>query len=185
MATLPHDFELQAISAPPLIYTIHKSQRQPLSLFQLAVSSPAVPWQRLQQWRLFTFTHSGSSFTASRTEQLNWSSQSQSHIATDDQSISKSWCRAPSAAHDQIFITLWQLRSCFCGAPSLTRGRVCLLCMLVALASVVFFGSDPHIWDFPFRRLLRLAVSRWRHSTPPAPTGRPYCLHDNSSARTT
>jgi hypothetical protein len=54
-------------------------------------------------------------------------SQSQSHIATDSQSISKSWCRAPSVAHDQIFITVWQLRSCFCGAPSLRRGRVCLL----------------------------------------------------------
>jgi hypothetical protein len=34
------------------------------------------------------------------------SSQSQSHIATDGQSISKSWCRAPSGAHDQIFITV-------------------------------------------------------------------------------
>jgi hypothetical protein len=67
---------------------------------------------------------------------------SQSHIATDGQSISKSWCRAPSGAHDQIFITLWQLRSCFCGTPSLTRGRVCLLYMLLALASVVFLGSE-------------------------------------------
>jgi hypothetical protein len=25
--------------------------------------------------------------------------------------VSKSWCRAPSGAHDQIFITLWQVRS--------------------------------------------------------------------------
>jgi hypothetical protein len=41
------------------------------------------------------------------------SSQSQSHITTDGQSISKSWCQAPSAAHDQIFITLWQLRVLF------------------------------------------------------------------------
>jgi hypothetical protein len=55
------------------------------------------------------------------------SSQRQSHIATDGQSVSKSWCRAPSRAHDQIFITMWQLLSCYCGAPSLTRGRVCLL----------------------------------------------------------
>jgi hypothetical protein len=31
-------------------------------------------------------------------------SQSQSYIATDSRSISKSWCRAPSGAHDQIFI---------------------------------------------------------------------------------
>jgi hypothetical protein len=60
--------------------------------------------------------------------------QSQSHIATDGQSISKSLRRAPSGDHDQIFITLWQLRSCFCGAPSLTRGRVCLLYMLLGLA---------------------------------------------------
>jgi hypothetical protein len=63
--------------------------------------------------------------------------ESDIYIATDSQSISKSWCRAPSAAHDQIFITLWQLRSSFCGAPSLTRGRVCLLYMLLALASGV------------------------------------------------
>jgi hypothetical protein len=55
-------------------------------------------------------------------------------ITTPAQSISKSWRRAPSGAHDQIFIALWQLRSCFCGAPSLTRGRVCLLYMLLALA---------------------------------------------------
>jgi hypothetical protein len=53
-------------------------------------------------------------------------SQRQSHIATDGQSISKSWCRASSGAHDQVFITLWQLRSCLCGAPSVTRGRACL-----------------------------------------------------------
>jgi hypothetical protein len=96
-------------------------------------------------------------------------SQSQSHIATDGQSISKSWCRAPSGAHDQIFIAVWQLRSCFLW--------VCLLYMLLALASVVFLGSESlgtsdhillsQIWDLPFRRLLRLAGSRWSYSNPP------------------
>jgi hypothetical protein len=45
-----------------------------------------------------------------------------------------------------------------CGAPSLTRGRVCLLYMLLALASAVFLGSESlgtrdhillsQIWDF-------------------------------------
>jgi hypothetical protein len=60
----------------------------------------------------------------------------------DWRSISKSWCRAPSGAHYQIFITLWELRSCFSGAPFLTRGRVCLLYMILVLASVVFLGSD-------------------------------------------
>jgi hypothetical protein len=49
--------------------------------------------------------------------------------------------------------------------------------MLLVLASAVFLGSESlgtwehillsHIWDFPFRRLLRLAGSRWRYSTPP------------------
>jgi hypothetical protein len=65
--------------------------------------------------------------------------------------------------------------------PFLTRGRVCLLYMLLALASAVFLGSESletrdyillsQIWDFPFRRLLRLAGSRWRCSTPPAHGG--------------
>jgi hypothetical protein len=61
---------------------------------------------------------------------------------------------------------IWQLRSCFCGAPTLTRGRVCLLYMLLALASAVFLGSVSlgtrdhmllsQIWDFPSRRLWRV-----------------------------
>jgi hypothetical protein len=36
---------------------------------------------------------------------------------------------------------VWQLRSCFFGAPSLTRSRVCPLYMLLVLASAVFLGS--------------------------------------------
>jgi hypothetical protein len=38
--------------------------------------------------------------------------ESQSHIAADGQSVSLSWCRAPSGAHDQILVTVWQLLSC-------------------------------------------------------------------------
>jgi hypothetical protein len=83
----------------------------------------------------------------------------------------------PSGTYDQIWITVWQLRVCWCGALSLTRGRVCRLYMLLVLASGVFLGSESlgtrdHIllsqfWDFPFRHLLRLAGSRWRYSTRP------------------
>jgi hypothetical protein len=83
----------------------------------------------------------------------------------------------PSGAYDQIFITVRQLRVCRYGALSLTRGRVCRLQLLLALASAIILGSEPlgtrdhillsQIWDFPFRRLLRLAGSRWRYSTPP------------------
>jgi hypothetical protein len=55
------------------------------------------------------------------------------------------------------------------------RGRVCYLYMLLSLASAVFLGFESlgtrnhiwlsQIWDFPFRRLLRLAGSRWRYCT--------------------
>jgi hypothetical protein len=50
---------------------------------------------------------------------------------------------------------------CFCGALSLTRGRVCLLYMLLVLASAVFLGSEslgsrdhivgPFSWYFDCR----------------------------------
>jgi hypothetical protein len=83
----------------------------------------------------------------------------------------------PSGVYDQIFIIVWQLRVCWFGATSLTRGRVSRLQFLLALASAVIFWSESRwtrghillsqIWDFPFRRLLRLAGSRWRYSTPP------------------
>jgi hypothetical protein len=83
----------------------------------------------------------------------------------------------PPGAYDQIFITVGQLRVCWCGALSLKRGRVCLLYMLLVLASAVLLRSESlgtrdhislfQIWDFPFCRLLLLAGSRWRYSTPP------------------
>jgi hypothetical protein len=65
---------------------------------------------------------------------------------TVGQSVSKSWCRAPSGAHDQIFITVLQLQPWCCGAPSLRRGRVCLSYILLALASAVFLGVRVP-WD--------------------------------------
>jgi hypothetical protein len=42
--TYTHNSELQAITAPPLVSTIHNSPQHPLELFQPAWSSPAVPW---------------------------------------------------------------------------------------------------------------------------------------------
>jgi hypothetical protein len=103
------------------------------------------------------------------------SSQRQSHIATDGQSVSKSWCRAPSGAHDQIFITVWQLRSCFVGSR---EAGVCLLYMLLALVRAVFLGSEslgtrdhillPLILGLPFLSLPTTHRVRWRYSTPPS-----------------
>jgi hypothetical protein len=54
-----------------------------------------------------------------------------------------------SGAYDQTFISVrntecvWQLRSWFRGAPSLTKGRVCLLYVPLALDSAVFSGPSP------------------------------------------
>jgi hypothetical protein len=103
----------------------------------LTMASPVLPgwsplWTAAFQLSLF--------FTDSRTERLG-SSQSESHIATDSRSVSKSWCRATSGAHDKIFITVWKLRSCFRWKSSLMRGRVCLLCMLLALGRPYFTVS--------------------------------------------
>jgi hypothetical protein len=96
---------------------------------------------------------------------------------TVSQSVSKSWCQAPSGDHDQTFITVERYGVVFCEAPFLTRGRVCLFYMLLALASAVFLRSESlwtsdrillsQIRDFPFRRLLQLAGSRWRYSNLP------------------
>jgi hypothetical protein len=47
LTTYTHDSELQVITAPPPISTIRISPQHPLSLFQPAVSSLAIPWQRL------------------------------------------------------------------------------------------------------------------------------------------
>jgi hypothetical protein len=49
----------------------------------------------------------------------------------------------PSGAYDQIFITVRQLQACWCGALSLTRGWVCRLQLLLALASAVILGYSP------------------------------------------
>jgi hypothetical protein len=84
----------------------------------------------------------------------------------------------PSGAYDQICITIRQLRVCWCGAHSLTRGRICRLQLLLALGSAVIFGAESsgtidhvllsQIRDFPFCRLLRLGGLRWRYLNPPS-----------------
>jgi hypothetical protein len=49
----------------------------------------------------------------------------------------------PSGAYDQIFITVRQLRACWYGALSLTRGWVCHLQLLLHLASAFILGPSP------------------------------------------
>jgi hypothetical protein len=71
--------------------------------------------------------------------QFNDASSISSYVATDGQSATSSWCLAPLGTGDQmlhlfewqllsLFVNFFrQLRVCWCGAPSLTRGRVCNL----------------------------------------------------------
>jgi hypothetical protein len=63
----------------------------------------------------------------------------------------------PSGAYDRIFITVRQLRVCWCGALSLTRELVCRFQLLLVLSSAVILGSKSsgirdhillsQIWD--------------------------------------
>jgi hypothetical protein len=62
---------------------------------------------------------------------ISSSFQSQSYATTHGQS-----------AQDQIVVTVRQLRVCRHGMPSLTRGRVCHLQLLLALASTVILESE-------------------------------------------
>jgi hypothetical protein len=78
----------------------------------------------------------------------------------------------PSGAYNQIFITVRELRVCWRGALSLTRGRVCRLHLLLVLASAVIVRSEScgtrdhillsQIQDFPFNCLLN-----WIHEWSP------------------
>jgi hypothetical protein len=64
-----------------------------------------------------------------------------------------------SGPNEQTFITVRQLWFCWYGVPSLTRGRVCILELLLGLTSAVILGFESRrthdhillfqIWDFP------------------------------------
>jgi hypothetical protein len=75
-----------------------------------------------------TLTHTHTSLTVTDWLLRSQSqSQSQSYVMTDGQSVSMPWCQVHSGTRDQILHSVWKLLCCLCGAPSMTRGRVCLL----------------------------------------------------------
>jgi hypothetical protein len=74
---------------------------------------------------------------AALTTQVRSQRQSQSYFMTNGQSACLSRCQVASGDQDQIFVTLRQLRVCLCWVPSLTRGRVCLLQLLLTLVNAV------------------------------------------------
>jgi hypothetical protein len=76
-------------------------------------------------------------------------SESESYVTTNGQSASLSWYKAPIRGLRPDFFSVrnteyvWQLHFWFRGSPSLTRGRVCLLYVPLALSSAVFLGPSP------------------------------------------
>jgi hypothetical protein len=75
-----------------------------------------------------------------------------------------------TGAQDQIFITVRQLRVCWCRARALsiflTRRWVCRLQMLLALASAVIRGSESRRIMTIFCRLRSEALPTWRARSP-------------------
>jgi hypothetical protein len=74
-------------------------------------------------------------------------SQNHNDITIDGQSASLSWCPAPiwdprSNILLLSLIVVRQLRVCWCGVPSLMRGRVCSFRLLLGIASAAFFVSE-------------------------------------------
>jgi hypothetical protein len=69
-------------------------------------------WRRVQVIKLLImqFSRTSRHFISLRSRYSP--SPSPSHISTDGQSVSLSWCRALSRAHDQILVTVWQFLSC-------------------------------------------------------------------------
>jgi hypothetical protein len=76
-------------------------------------------------------------------------SESESYVTTDGQSVSLSWNKAPIWGLRPDFYYC-QLRVCWYRALSLTRGRVCRLELLLALASEVILGSESHWNSLPY-----------------------------------
>jgi hypothetical protein len=73
---------------------------------------------------------------------LHIRSQSQSYVTTDGQLTCLSWYQAPISGPRPDYFYRQTLRFCCCGSPSLTRGWVCRLQLLLALASEVILGSE-------------------------------------------
>jgi hypothetical protein len=87
--------------------------------------------------------------TTSRTPSLlNWTAILK-HRITLRPTVSRRVCRGvrhPSGTRDKIFffIIFRQLPVCWCGEPSLMRGRVCCFQLLLGIASAAFLGAESH-----------------------------------------
>jgi hypothetical protein len=100
---------------------------------------PLLPDSRPRRFASISHQHPTVLSAVSR---LHLVSQSQNYITTDGQSYSPSWCQVPIWGPMPDFYYSQTERVCLCGAPSLPRGQVCCLQLLLALASAVILGSE-------------------------------------------
>jgi hypothetical protein len=75
-----------------------------------------------------------------------WTLFKSKYVTTDGQSASLPWCQTPIWDPWPIFplLIFRQLRVCWCGAPSLSRSRVCSLQYLLDIVSAAFLRSESH-----------------------------------------
>jgi hypothetical protein len=151
LATYAHDSELQAITAPPLISTVHKSPQHTLGPFQPAVftSRSSVTASTSADFSASTrkFSLNGSSLLTApflhrlpyRTDLVNQRQLLYDWRFTADQLV---LATRPLRLTTQNFI--FQLNTCDHSPyimSSLTRGWVCRLQLLLVLASAVILRS--------------------------------------------
>jgi hypothetical protein len=142
LTTYTHDWELQVITKLSLISSLYKSLYAKSSLVcSVFTSRCLVTNHNIEDSSASVFTSllSGEYPTTEAPSLLSLPCRTQLWTNWVEVEVTLRLTVSQSnGAHDQqICITIWQLRSCFCGAPSLTRGRVCLLYMLLAFASAL------------------------------------------------
>jgi hypothetical protein len=142
--TYTHHSELQVLTAPPLISTSHKSPQHLLSL--------SAAFCVFTGRSLVTASNSEGS-SASRPQVLssqspvqNWlTTESESYVTADGQSVSLPWNKAPIwglrpdfyYCQTAVGLLMWSALSL-----SLTRAWVCRSQLLLILASAVILGSE-------------------------------------------
>jgi hypothetical protein len=125
--------------------------------------------------------------------------RSRSHITTDSQSASLSWCQAPIWDPRSILLSPWiffrQLRVCNFVAPSLTRRRACNLLYncFWALPEQSLLGRSPAehttifyclIWDSPnLEGQIPVFISPRNRVAQLYPRELNYCLGDREKCR--
>jgi hypothetical protein len=130
------------------ISVLHKSPQHPLSLFQPAVFSPAVPWQQLltvEIFQLHAFRFCLHSFLCRTAYKLSNDWVWTELLYYDRRSVGQSVLI--SSPHlglmTRFFYTVRHLRVCWYGVSSLTRGRICLLQLLLSSPAQSFSGPSP------------------------------------------